>query len=420
MRFLPSLLLAFLAAVSLRAEEEQKFPAVVDAKTIHGKVLCGYQGWFRTPDDAGNSGWIHYSRETRKITPESLVFEMWPDMTEYSPAERHAAPGFTDASGRQMELYSADNADTVRRHFEWMRRYGIDGVWLQHFVVDLPGGPFDNRYPSRSRVLSHVRDSARQTGRVWAVAYDIGGMPNAKIFEVLTREWKKLVDDGVTADDRYLHEGGIPVVQVWGFYYKNHGNDMSAALANQLVDFFKAPGPYHAYFVGGGDWDWRRNPDPEWQAFYKRFDAYAPWNIGNTSKDKGGILHAATSYWADDKRECEKNGVFWLPTIYSGFSWDNLQKKPPGTTLVSRRGGQFLWEQFHTLSQMGVDSVCVAMFDEMDEGTAIFKITNSPPTQGHFVTYEGKPSDWYLRLMGEGTRLLREKIPVPAGIPLKP
>lgn len=58
--------------------------------------------------------------------------------------------------------------------------------------------------------------------------------------------------------------------------------------------------------------------------------------------------------------------------------------------------------------------------DEVDEGTAIFKVTNTPPTQGHFVTYEGLPSDWYLRLVGAGTRLLREKSPVPADIPLRP
>jgi hypothetical protein len=49
------------------------------------------------------------------------------------------------------------------------------------------------------------------------------------------------------------------------------------------------------------------------------------------------------------------------------------------------------------------------MFDEMDEGTAILKVTNSPPGQGHFVTYEGLPSDWYLRLAGEGGALLRRE-----------
>jgi hypothetical protein len=48
----------------------------------------------------------------------------------------------------------------------------------------------------------------------------------------------------------------------------------------------------------------------------------------------------------------------------------------------------------------------IAMFDEMDEGTAIFKCTNNPP-RGDFVTYEGYPSDHYLKLSGLIAKMLR-------------
>jgi len=383
-------------------------------------VLCGYQGWFRCPGSSAKEGWIHWSRDSQRLTPDTLTFEMWPDMTDYPTEERFAAPGFTSADGRPAYLFSSDQPGTVRRHFEWMRHYGIDGVWLQHFLVDLPGGPVQARYASRCRVLRNVRLAAQQTGRVWAIAFDIAGMPTDKIVEALTREWKKLVDEGIAADGRYLREGGKPVVQIWGFYYQNSGNAMTPQVANQLIDFFKVPGPYCAYLVGGGDWNWRRNPDPEWQAFLRRFDAYSPWNVGNISMDSLGVAHASTGYWAEDKRQCEKRGALWLPVIYSGFSWDNLMKLPPGKSLIPRRGGKFLWEQFHALSKLGADSVCVAMFDEVDEGTAIFKVTNTPPTQGHWVTYEGMPSDWYLRLVGEGTRMLHEKSAVPPDIPIQP
>ncbi len=138
--------------------------------------------------------------------------------------------------------------------------------------------------------------------------------------------------------------------------------------------------------------------------------------MGNFFTDSSGVSHATTDYWAEDKRECEKHGMLWLPVVYPGFSCDNLQKKPPGTTLIPRRKGKFLWEQFHELSKLGADCVCVAMFDEVDEGTAIFKVTNTPPTQGRFVNFEGMPSDWYLRLVGEGARMLREKRVIPLEI----
>jgi len=384
--------------------------------------MCGYQGWFRCPGDTADMGWIHWSHDARRIAPDLLCVEMWPDMSEYTAAERFPAPGFTHADGRQAHLFSSDNAATVRRHFEWMRDYGIDGAWLQHFLVDLPGGlPQNlNRYPSRLRVLNHVREAAGKTGRAWALSYDIAGMPTDRVFDTLVGDWRKQVDDKVTQDPRYLHEGSRPVVQIWGFYHNNPHNRMTAELANRLIDFFRAPGPYSAFLVGGGDWNWRRNPDPKWHAFYRRFDAYVPWNIGNYVKDAAGDAHASMGYWAEDRRACDRYGVLWIPSVYPGFSWDNLRRKTPGTTIIPRRGGRFLWEQFHELAKLNVGTVYVAMFDEVDEGTAIFKVTSSPPTQGHFVGYEGLPSDWYLRLVGEGARMLRGKRPITAGIPIKP
>jgi hypothetical protein len=176
-----------------------------------------------------------------------------------------------------------------------------------------------------------------------------------------------------------LHQVGQPVVQIWGFYFRNPHNPMNAELANRLIDFFRTPGPYAAFLVGGGDWDWRHNPDPSWQKFYGRFGAYCPWNIGNYVPDAFGVKHAATNNWAEDKRECERLGMLWIPVVYPGFSWDNLQRLAPGTSLIPRRGGRFLWEQFVALSRLGADTVYVAMFDEVDEGTAIFKVTGNPP-----------------------------------------
>jgi len=286
--------------------------------------------------------------------------------------------------------------------------------------VDLPGGPLRERYPSRMSVLNHVRQAAQATGRVWALSYDIAGMPPERIVAVVTDDWKRIVDAGITADDRYLQEGGRPVVQVWGFYPGNASNRITPEGGNELADFFAAPGPYSAFFVGGGAWNWREIADPAWQALYRRFGAYCPWNIGNCSLDGAGVNHATMHYWEGDRAACAESGVFWLPVVYPGFSWDNLMGKPPGATNIRRRGGLFLWEQFHQLATMGVDTAYVAMFDEVDEGTAIFKVTSAPPTQAHFVGYEDLPSDWYLRLVGEGARMLRGERAVSAEIPIAP
>jgi hypothetical protein len=69
----------------------------------------------------------------------------------------------------------------------------------------------------------------------------------------------------------------------------------------------------------------------------------------------------------------------------------------------------------------------VAMFDEVDEGTAMFKLAPTSaqlPAQGAFVPLnidgEALPSDWYLRLAGEGSRMLRREIPLTPSRPINP
>ena len=66
-----------------------------------------------------------------------------------------------------------------------------------------------------------------------------------------------------------------------------------------------------------------------------------------------------------------------------------------------------------------------AMFDEMDEGTAIFKVTNDPPVgESKFVTPGALPGDHYLWLTGMGGKLLRGEVkaseePPPRDVPPK-
>jgi hypothetical protein len=63
------------------------------------------------------------------------------------------------------------------------------------------------------------------------------------------------------------------------------------------------------------------------------------------------------------------------------------------------------------MKRLGATMINLAMFDEVDEGTAIFKCTNQPPTSDgvKLLTFEGLPSDYYLKLTGLGTRLMNGK-----------
>ena len=98
----------------------------------------GYQGWFACPDDGSAvNGWVHwFQAETRNPSTANVTIDFWPDTSELDADELCPTP-FTRPDGGPVYLYSNYNAKTVARHFEWMKEYGIHGVFLQRFLGPL-------------------------------------------------------------------------------------------------------------------------------------------------------------------------------------------------------------------------------------------------------------------------------------------
>jgi len=108
----------------------------------------------------------------------------------------------------------------------------------------------------------------------------------------------------------------------------------------------------------------------------------------------------------------------YMPVIFPGFSWHNLNRDKPENQ-IPRLGGKFLWEQAYNARKAGASIVKIAMFDEVNEGTAILKaapLRVDAPQQGYWLTLDADgdhlPNDWYLRLAGEIGRMFRgEEVP---------
>lgn len=407
-RFLiPWLAILLIAGVShfvLNVSAEEKPP--VDATTLHGKVMCGYQGWFRCPGDGSKREWLHWSKRT-PVTPFSVTFQMWPDLTEFPTDQKYPVPGFTHKDGSPAYLFSSADESTVRRHFQWMQEYGIDGVFLQRFLVNLHDPSFD-------KVLSHVRSAAKDSGRTFAICYDLTGFPSEQIFDRLKRDWQELCDESkVTRDERYLDHDGLPVVFLWGLY----PDRFDANLAHRLIDFFHEKGPYRATVVGGVPNNWRQTTDEGWKSAFAKLDVISPWNVGNI-EIRDGVKVANTNIWKEDLAALSGSKTEFLPVIYPGFDWTNLKGIQARKDIIDRRRGDFYWEQWVAAAKLKTGMVYVAMFDEVDEATAIFKVTNNPPTQAEFDTLDGLRSDWYLQLTGEGGRMIRGEREIAPKIPI--
>src|SRR6516164_6575646 len=182
----------------------------VDCSTLAGKVLCGYQGWFTTPGDNSGRGWRHYQARGQ-FKPGSCGIDLWPDMSELDDDEKYATP-FRHKEGRVAHVFSSQNRKTVLRHFQWMKQYGIDGVFLQRFGVETLD-PKDLRHCNV--VLAHCREGANRTGRCYAVMYDLSGLPAGGTRDVI-EDWKLLVDRMKIGNDpkdaAYSRHGGKPIV----------------------------------------------------------------------------------------------------------------------------------------------------------------------------------------------------------------
>lgn len=391
----------------------------IDANTLDGKVLCGYQGWFNTPGDGTPFSFGHWGEHLEK--PGGVFgVDMWPDVSEYAAADLVDVPGVTMPDGSAARLYSGFKLGPTLVHFRWMREHGIDGVFLSRFV----GETLDTaRARHVNQVLANVREGAHREGRVWAMMLDLSMGEKQARTEVVKRDWKFLCDQvKVREDSRYLRHQGKPVVLLWGLGFKDR--PWTAAQAEELIEFFKHDPEYGGvYLIGGVDPSWRTlkgdsRTEPEWGAAYRKFDAISPWNTGRFADDAGMDRHRK-SVWEKDLEELKGLNIGYMPVAFPGFSWDNMRKAKPGTTNIARRKGEFYWRQFAVFKELGVRSVFVGMFDEVNEGTAIYKVANEIPVGRYFVTSEGLPTDWYLRLTGEGTRMIRGERELSWKIPIK-
>ncbi len=388
----------------------------VDANTLTGKIMCGYQGWHGAMGDGFGRGWAHWSGR-QGFKPGSCKFDLWPDVSELDSDERYATP-FVDANGKPAEVYSCYNAKTVLRHYRWMQEYGIDGAFVQRFIVGT-GSP--KTYRQMNIVLDHCREGANRYGRTYAVMYDLSGLGANQMDRVMD-DWKLLVERmKITGDKAYLHHNGKPVVVVWGIGF-NDNRKYTLQECSQLVDFLKNDKTCGGCTVMlGVPTGWRTLDrdaarDPNLHEVILKADIVSPWTVGRYgTPDHVGKFAVKTL--APDLAWCKEHKKEYLPVVFPGFSWHNMV---PESKLdnVPRLGGKFLWKQCVEAKKAGATMLYQAMFDEVDEGTAVYKCTNNPPVgESKFVTYEGLPTDYYLRLVGAAGKMLRGEIPASDDLP---
>lgn len=383
-----------------------------------GLIMAGYQGWFRAPKEG-----MMYPDE------KQVRIDMWPDVSEY---EKTYPTGLKHADGSTARFFNSADQSTVDLHFKWMQQYGLDGVFVQRFFSAAKGR---SRGEGRDAVLEYGLDAASKYGRAIAVMYDLSGLrKSGEDCSVLIEDWKYLVDSLKVTNQKgnktYLYHNGKPLVAIWGVGFPDRPYDIRNIGLERFMDFLKNDPQYGGCAVMLGVPTFWRDlnadciHDPYLHELIKKADIVLPWMVQRFTP----LLHNDMDRYRDvmlgDIQWCKQFHIDYVPCVCPGFSWHNLSRfefpddvKPSGS--IPRQGGRFYWQQLSTAIVSGSEMIYVAMFDEVNEGTAIFKCTDNPPVSdvAKFVGMDGKPSDQYLWLTGEAGKMLRKEKPLSFKMP---
>ena len=372
-------------------------------KSIRNLVMAGYQGWFNTPEDGAGLGWKHFEKE-KEFKPGKCTIDLWPDVSEY---EKTYETAFKLPDETPAKVFSSYDASTTDLHFKWMKQYGIDGVFMQRFVVSIRNQKGKDNY---NKILKNAVLSAEKYDRAICLMYDLSGM-EAGEEDILIRDWKELCEKYKLVsrnNNHYVYHHGKPLVAVWGIGF-NDRRKYGYEQVKKIIDFLKSEG---CSILVGVPTHWRTLTidavsDTRLLELVKQADIVHPWLVGRFDNHTYEPYRKSIE---EDIKWCKANGKDYMPVLFPGFSWHNMKKDAP-QNMIPRLGGRFFWKQVKGAVDAGAESLYLAMFDEIDEGTAFFKCTNTPPVgESSFITYEGEAPDHYLWLAGEAAKYLRGEL----------
>ncbi|MFZ4862588.1 glycoside hydrolase family 71/99-like protein [Sphingobacterium sp. Mn56C] len=385
--------------------------------SYEGLTMAGYQGWFNAPDDGADRGWYHY-RGRNGFKPGSTNVDFWPDVREYKIT--YPSP-FNFKDGSPAPLYSAYDSSSVNLHFKWMKDYGIDGVFMQRFVGEIANPSGRNHF---NTVLASAIHAANSNDRAICIMYDLSGIKDGDekvIFEdiqALEAQWQLKRRE---AAKTYLFHNQKPLIAVWGVGF-NDNRRYNLQTADRIITHLKEKG--YSILLGVPTY-WREmgsdtEKDPFLHELIKKSDIIMPWFVGRYNQQS---YEGFKGLIKKDMDWCKNHKVAYVPLCYPGFSWTNMTGS--NRAFVPRDRGNFLWQQLSFTINAGAKMLYIAMFDEVDEGTAIYKTLHQKDVplngDGSFVGIEDDlPNDHYLWLTGQAAALLKANKTVPAKQPNRP
>ncbi|GAA2373802.1 discoidin domain-containing protein [Dactylosporangium salmoneum] len=374
---------------------------------VVGKITVGYQGWFACiGDGAPINAWWHWSNNwSQPPSPSNNgTLRAWPDMREYTHGYQTAYANL--GSGQPATLFSSYDQQTVDTHFLWMQQNNIDTAALQRF------NPNGGEGATRDAMAAKVRSAAESNGRKFYIMYDVTNWTNMQ--PEIKADWTNKMSAHTTSS-AYARQNGKPVVCIWGFGFNDNNHPWDAATCLDVINWFKSQG---CYVIGGVPREWRigiNGSRPGFLGTYHAFNMISPWMVGaiSSAADSDNIYNQLN---VGDQADCNANGIDYQPCVLPG-----------DVSARQRAHGDFMWRQFYNMVRVGAQGIYISMYDEFNEGNQICKtaatLADVPTNSGLLALDEDGTacsSDYYLRLTGDGGRMLKGQIALTPVRPTQP
>ena len=367
---------------------------------VVGQVTLGYQGWFSAgePSPPDNISWDHWTYNSQYPTPgavNNFVNKQWPDMRPYQTLAgdnpMQYATGYGKfGNGLPATLFTSYNRDVVDIHMKWVAKYGIHTLAIGRF--NPTGGT------AATVTAANVLATAPKYGVKFYISYDLSGWTGYTT--QLPNDWTNVIEGQLhmTSSPNYARQNGKPVVELWIANLVPHTTPQEMA---GIISWLENQG---LYVILGVEQGWRANDT--WVSTYMTGNMIQPWMIGviGNKNDTDGFV----SKWKDDVAYANGHSVDFQAAILPG---DDSASAP------QRRHGDFMWEQFANATTAGVKSAFISMYDEFGEGNAVMPTAEDAsmtPGVTAALDVDGThcSSDYYMRLTGDGGKMLQGLVPL--------
>ncbi|KAI2615792.1 hypothetical protein GGS26DRAFT_597096 [Hypomontagnella submonticulosa] len=371
--------------------------STIDRTTLNGKFFVGYQAWFRKPfEDNGNSHWT-----TDEPTPEvgHVGVDMIPNVAGYPPECLFDTP-FILPGNKAIQFYTNDCEGVVDLHFKMMADHGISGAFLQRFYgyINEANGGWIN-------ILNFAKAAAEKYGRGFVIEYDLNGAATGSTNVTATFLADLAALSSIISSPAYMRHNGKPVIEIWGF------GIVTAVTADDAVAIVTALKNAGFYVILGVQQAWHaelvQNQPGGYGPVYRLADMIQPWTVGAYGNDNYQDFHDGRQA-VEDATALRDLGIESSIVVWPGGSSSNANSNEIFDHFP-RFNGSFYQKQLNGAVNLKPTFIFGAMFDEVNEGTAIYPVLRNSelPTNQRFLGIDDDMEpDAYLKMAGEASSQL--------------